>query len=70
MSDTATETLRPPKLTRYQLPGFGLSLNFKPHLEYTSYDSFNKKARKGFVYPAQGDCGPLYPNALDSDATQ
>jgi hypothetical protein len=61
-----TIATRPPKLTRYQLPGFGLPLNFTPCDEYTTreYDFATKKDRET-LHPALGDFGTLYPNTLD-----
>jgi hypothetical protein len=58
----------PPKLTRYQLPGFGLPLNFTPHDKFTSYE-YNPTTHEtdSTFHSAEGDCGPLYPNALDSN---
>ena len=50
----AAESSNPPKLTRYQLPGFGLQLDFKPHDRH----------------PGQRDSSKLYPNALDYDDNQ
>jgi hypothetical protein len=62
-----TESDHPPKLTRYQLPGFGLPLNFTPHDKFTSFE-YNPTTHgtESTFHPAEGDCGPLYPNALDS----
>jgi hypothetical protein len=59
------------KLTRYQLPGFGLPLNFKPNNGYTSYEwDGDTREHKRVFHPGQGDCGELYPNALDGEANQ
>lgn len=71
MSTATTEPLYPSKLTRYQLPGFGLPLNFIPHDEYDTYDlDVNTGELTTVRHPAQGDCGPLYPNALDCVASR
>jgi hypothetical protein len=53
------------KFTRYQLPGFGLPLNFTPNDEYTTNDYNYANNSRGIVHPALGDFGALYPNTLD-----
>jgi hypothetical protein len=54
------------KFTRYQLPGFGLPLNFTPYEEHTTneYD-FNTKDDKEILHSPLGDFGALYPSAID-----
>ena len=68
MPETVTQSLPLPTLAQHQLPGFGLPLNFIPHDEYTLYEydhAYNSQTIS--VRPAQGDDGPLYPNALDRE---
>jgi hypothetical protein len=57
---------RPKNFNRYQLPGFGLPLNFTPNDEFTSteYD-FKNKCGKEIIHPRLGEYGALYPNTLD-----
>jgi hypothetical protein len=61
MSSTS-DTAGLPKLTRYQLPGFGLPLNFTPGSDKDSKSDFDRvtKAKKESLPP-----GTLYPTALD-----
>ena len=57
---------RSKKYTRYQLPGFGLPLNFTPNNEFTSHEyDFKTKCDREIVYPQLGEYGALYPNTLD-----
>jgi len=64
MSQTSETTH--PKFTRYQLPGFGLPLNFTPYNEYTTH-TYNYRTGEDTeaFHPALGDYGSLYPNTLD-----
>ena len=65
-SYTIAGSSHPQKFTRYQLPGFGLPLNFTPYEEHTTneYD-FNTKDDKEILHSPLGDFGALYPNTLD-----
>jgi len=52
-------------LSRHELPGFGLPLNFTPHGESITY-SYDYKLgnRVRTILPALGEWGALYPNAI------
>jgi hypothetical protein len=61
MPETVTQSSPLPMLAQHQLPGFGLPLNFIPHDKWNDHTYSSQTIS---VRPAQGDGGPLYPNAL------
>lgn len=56
-----------PKLSRFDLPGFTLPLNFIPHKAYKkqSYVTNPSSTMKEVEVPASGEGRDLFPSALD-----
>jgi hypothetical protein len=53
------------RLSRYELPGFGLPLNFTPHGSYVT-ETYGDDPKTYYDKPGKGDCWPLFMTALDS----